>query len=77
MKYPKLLERIEKLELETYCHYDNAPQMYEDIMDIVEIKKPNNKKQEQEIIFAILGMLEEHHYESLIDDVPLIQFELV
>ncbi len=28
MKYPKLLQRLEKLEMATYFHADNAEDMY-------------------------------------------------
>lgn len=46
MKYPKLLQRLETLEMVTYFHDDNAEDMYRNIMQIVATAKPQTKEQE-------------------------------
>ena len=75
MKYPKLLERLEKLEKETYSHDDNAKEMYDNIMRIVATARPKTQEQEETIIYDTLYLLENMHYETLIYE-PLREFEL-
>ena len=75
MKYPNLFQRLEKLERTTYFHDDNAEDMYENIMQIVATANPQALKQEQEIIYDTLYLLETMHYENLLDE-PLREFEL-
>ena len=75
MKYPKLLQRLEKLEMSTYFHADNAEDMYENIMQIIATANPQTKEQEHQIIYDILYLLESIHYENLLDE-PLREFEL-
>ncbi|EKQ5086549.1 hypothetical protein AAGS13_002805 [Listeria innocua] len=54
MKYPKLLKRLETLEMVTYFHDDNAEDMYRNIMQIVATAKPQTKEQEHQIIYDTL-----------------------
>ena len=75
MKYPKLLQRLEKLEMAPYFHADNAEDMYENIMQIIATANPQTKEQEHQIIYDILYLLESMHYENLLDG-PLREFEL-
>ena len=75
MKYLKLLQRLEKLEMATYFHADNAEDMYENIMQIIATANPQTKEQEHQIIYDILYLLESMHYENLLDE-PLREFEL-
>ena len=75
MKYPKLLQRLETLEMVTYFHDDNAEDMYRNIMQIVATANPQTKEQEHQIIYDILYLLESMHYENLLDE-PLREFEL-
>lgn len=75
MKYPKILQRLETLEMVTYFHDDNAEDMYRNIMQIVATAKPQTKEQEHQIIYDTLYLLETMHYESLLDE-PLREFEL-
>ena len=75
MKYPKLLQRLETLEMVTYFHADNAEDMYENIMQIIATANPQTKEQEHQIIYDILYLLESMHYENLLDE-PLREFEL-
>ena len=75
MKYLKLLQRLEKLEMATYFHADNAEDMYENIMQIIATANPQTKEQEHQIIYDILYLLESIHYENLLDE-PLREFEL-
>ena len=75
MKYPNLFQRLEKLEMATYFHDDNAEDMYENIMQIVATANPQTLKQEQQIIYDTLYLLETTHYENLLDE-PLREFEL-
>lgn len=58
MKYPKLLQRLETLEMVTYFHDDNAEDMYRNIMQIVATAKPQTKEQEHQIIYDTLYLLE-------------------
>lgn len=44
MKYPKLLQRLETLEMVTYFHDDNAEDMYRNIMQIVAHCKTTNQR---------------------------------
>lgn len=75
MKYPNLLQRLEKLERTTYLHADNAEDMYENIMQIIVTANPQTKEQEHQIIYDILYLLETMHYENLLYE-PLREFEL-
>ena len=75
MKYPKLLQRLEKLEMATYFHADNAEDMYENIMQIIATANPQTKEQDHQIIYDILYLLESMHYENLLDEL-LREFEL-
>lgn len=75
MKYLKLLQRLEKLEMATYFHADNAEDMYENIMQIIATANPQTKEQEHQIIYDILYLLESMHYENLLDEL-LREFEL-
>lgn len=75
MKYPKLLQRLETLEMVTYFHDDNAEDMYRNIMQIVATAKPLTKEQEHQIIYDTLYLLETMHYEPLLDE-TLREFEL-
>ncbi|MGM8141474.1 hypothetical protein [Enterococcus italicus] len=75
MKYPKLLQRLETLEMVTYFHDDNAEDMYRNIMQIVATAEPQTKEQEHQIIYDTLYLLETMHYETLLDE-PLREFEV-
>jgi len=75
MKYPKLLQRLETLEMVTYFHDDNAEDMYRNIMQIVATAKPQTKEQEHQIIYDTLYLLEIMHYEPLLDE-PLSEFKV-